>query len=118
MGLSTIFCPRLSEEIYFHFLPFRYILVFQKTHSLFQLIFRDSEVPQILKINTFQEALFYTLASSTNLTLKVVPIGTAQKMRFFIKGFSSKCDQIRRKLPIWSHLLEKYLMENSIFCAV
>ena len=43
---------------------------------------------------------------------------TAQKMKFSIKGFSSKCDQIRRKLRIWSHLLEKYLMEKFVFCAV
>ena len=42
----------------------------------------------------------------------------AQKMKFLIKDFSSKCDQIRRKLRIWSHLLEKSLMENFFFCAV
>ena len=39
-------------------------------------------------------------------------------MKFSIKGFFSKCDQIRRKLWIWSHLLKKSLMENSIFCVV
>ena len=39
-------------------------------------------------------------------------------MKFFIKDFSSKCDQIRMKLWIWSHLLKKYLMENFIFCTV
>ena len=39
-------------------------------------------------------------------------------MKFSIKDFSSKCDQIRRFLWIWSHLLEKSLMENFIFCAV
>ena len=39
---------------------------------------------------------------------------TAQKMKFSIKAFFSKCDQIRRKLLIWSHLLKKSL----IFCAV
>ena len=37
------------------------------------------------------------------------------KMKFSIKHFFSKCDQIRRKLRIWSHLLKKYLMENFIF---
>ena len=42
---------------------------------------------------------------------------TAQ-MKFSIKDFFSKCDQIRRKLRIWSHLLKKSLMENLIFCAV
>ena len=40
---------------------------------------------------------------------------TAQKMKFFIKDFFSKCDQIRRKLRIWSHLLKKSLMENFMF---
>ena len=43
---------------------------------------------------------------------------TAQKMKFFIRDIFSKCDQIRRKLQIWSHLLEKSLKENFIFCAV
>ena len=32
---------------------------------------------------------------------------TAQKRKFSIKDFFSKCDQIRRKLRIWSHLLKK-----------
>ena len=40
-----------------------------------------------------------------------------QKMKFSIKDFYSKYDRIRRKLRIWSHLLQKSLMEN-IFCAV
>ena len=39
-------------------------------------------------------------------------------MEFSIKDLSSKCDQIRRKLRIWSHLLERSIMENLIFCAV
>ena len=43
---------------------------------------------------------------------------TAQKMEFSIKDFFIKCDQIRRKLQIWSHLLKKSLMDNFIFCAV
>ena len=43
---------------------------------------------------------------------------TAQKMKFSIKDFISKCDQIRWKLRIWSYLLKNSLMENFIFCAV
>ena len=39
-------------------------------------------------------------------------------MKFAIKDFFSKFDQIRRNLRIWSHLLKKSLMENYIFCAV
>ena len=39
-------------------------------------------------------------------------------MKFSIKEFFSKFDQIRRKLRIWSHLLKKSLMENFIFVVV
>ena len=37
---------------------------------------------------------------------------TAQKVKFSIKDFFSKGDQI------WSHLLKKPLIQNFIFCAV
>ena len=43
---------------------------------------------------------------------------TAQKMKFSIKDFFSKCEQIRSFLWIWSHLMKKSLMGNFIFCAV
>ena len=45
-------------------------------------------------------------------------VNVTQKMKFSIKDYFSKCDQIPRKLRIWSHLLKKSLMENFIFCAV
>ena len=45
-------------------------------------------------------------------------IYTAQKMKFSIKDFFIKYDQIRRKLQIWSHLLKKSLMETLFFCAL
>ena len=47
-----------------------------------------------------------------------IEIYTAQKIKFFIKDFFSKCDQIRSFARTWSHLLKKSLMENCIFCAV
>ena len=39
-------------------------------------------------------------------------------MKFSIKDFFSKCDQNRRKVRIWSHLLKNSFMENFVFCAV
>ena len=36
-------------------------------------------------------------------------------MKFSIKDFFSKCDQIRRKLQIWSHLLKKSLKWKTSF---
>ena len=43
---------------------------------------------------------------------------TAQKMKFSIKDFFKKYDQIRSFLQIWSYLVKKFLMENFISCAV
>ena len=43
---------------------------------------------------------------------------TAQKVKFPIKDFFSKCDQIRRKLRIWPHLLKKSSMEHFLVFAV
>ena len=40
---------------------------------------------------------------------------TAHKIKYSIKDFLSKCDQIHRKLRIWSNLLEKSIMENFYF---
>ena len=40
-------------------------------------------------------------------------------MKFSFKNFFSKCDQTRKKLQIWPHLLQKSLMENFTFlCSV
>ena len=56
---------------------------------------------------------------SPNFTHTEVCLGhTAQKLKFSIKDFLSKCGQIRRKLRICSHLLKKSLMKNLIFWAV
>ena len=45
-------------------------------------------------------------------------ITIAQKMKFSMQDFFSKCNQIRRKLRIWSHLLKKPLTGTTIFCVV
>ena len=52
------------------------------------------------------------LATLTRVVITHNACLTAQKMKFSIKDFFSKCDQIRRKL------LKKAGMENLIFCAV
>ena len=41
-----------------------------------------------------------------------------KKMKFSIKDCFSKCDQSRKYLRIWSHLLKKSLTVNVIFCGV
>ena len=38
-----------------------------------------------------------------------------QKMKFYIKDFFSKCEQMHSFLRVWSHLLKKSLMKTSFF---
>ena len=59
----------------------------------------------------FTETMISELTNRNKIEIR----STAQKMKFSIKDFFSKCDQIRSFLLIWSHLLKKYLMENFIF---
>ena len=70
---------------------------------------------RIWSVSIMSRSVFYSckrkrLLLATNFIEK--------KMKFSIKDFFTKCDQIRRKLRIWSHLLKKSLIENFIFCAV
>ena len=61
--------------------------------------------------------LFSSLNSGPNF-MSMSLLYCTKKMKFSVKDLFSKCDQIRRKLRIWSHLLKKFLKENFIFCAV
>ena len=45
-------------------------------------------------------------------------LNTLHKKKVAIEDFFSICDEIRRELRIWSHLLKKSLIESFIFCAV
>ena len=36
-------------------------------------------------------------------------------MKFSIRDFFSKCDEVHNKLQIWSKLLKKFITENFIF---
>ena len=61
--------------------------------------------------------LYYRIWTEYRGVFRTLSKMTVQKMKFSIKDFFSKCDQIRVKLRIWSHLLKNSLMENFIFCA-
>ena len=48
---------------------------------------------------------------------KLVNAFIEEEMKFSIKDFFSKCDQVCR-MRIWSHFMKEFLIENFIFCAV
>ena len=49
---------------------------------------------------------------------KNIVIHIAQKTKFCVEDFFSQCDQIRKAMGNWSHLLKKSLLENFNFFAV
>ena len=66
-------------------------------------------IQKLLPISSDFWAWKYSVSSALTLL---------KKMKFSIKDFFSKCDQIRSILWICWHLLKKPLMENFIFCEV
>ena len=73
-----------------------------------------------LKATTYVESSYLVRWKKLSYLMKTLNMAfcTAQKMKFSIKEFFSKFDQIHSFLQIWLHLLKKSLMENFIFCAV
>ena len=70
--------------------------------------------------------LFHNLLCSYKRDAPVLPILTqslwishaAQKLKFSIKDFFTKYEQICNFLRIWSYLLKNSLMGNIVSCAV
>ena len=60
----------------------------------------------------------YIKPGKSGQDLVATMLETLHKKMFSTKDFSSKCDQICSFLLIWSHLLNKSLIENFIFYAV
>ena len=61
---------------------------------------------------------FFKLIYGDHCAMNLDKFHTPQKMKFAIKDFFSKCDQIHSFLRVWLHLLNTSFMENFIFCAV
>ena len=129
MNLSTILCPSLYISTFTQGKSKLQLISPQKNVwlSFQKVVVRQSFVPHNSKSCEIYELLFpllfrkLTSASNQNiasLIIKLCAWSTAQKMKFSTKDFFSKCDQIRRRLSIWSHLWKKSLVENFIFCAV
>ena len=104
---------------------------FSTLYGIFPYNKRSTKTPAIppnFNLNDFQKVLLRPFGVSvyislllwleSNCILFVGPDVTAEKLKFSIKDFFSKCDQIRSFVRIWSHLLKKSLMEKFIFCAV
>ena len=96
----------------------------------FSKFFYSPSRPLIPSLHSFQGTLFnwkipfnkfQSIFSNINnwirdLYMFLIPLH--KKMKFSIKNFFSKCDQIYSFLRNWPHLLKKSLTENFIFRAV
>ena len=70
----------------------------------------------LAKRNVYGLDMFlYFLSFFLDNRKQTTKVNTAQKMKFSIKDFFSKCDQTHKKLRIWSHLLKKSLIKNFFF---
>ena len=69
--------------------------------------------PHVWQFNSQVSWLVFMNLSSFTMNMKYTQ--TAQKIKFSIKDIFSECDQIGRKLQIWSHCWKKSLMENFFF---
>ena len=76
-----------------------------------QQIFSHWQLPLQKIIRTYRNEITCDVSKFQNSL-------TAQKIKFSIMDFFSKCDQIHSFQRTWSHLLKKSLIENFIFCAV
>ena len=79
--------------------------------------FKSNQGWNIPKIVDLMISSFLCLTNNFDLWFLSIHV-TNQKMKFSIRDFFSKCDQIRSFLWIWSHLLKKFLMKIFILCAV
>ena len=79
-----------------------------------KLVFQTLNPLDTNNLSTIKYKHIYQYVSDT--LLDKYSVWHYKKMKLFVKDFFRKCDLIRRKLRIWSHLLKKSLMENFVFC--
>ena len=97
---------------------------FEKTIGEFSYLIATIVLTILLWFSSQQELSWWftdttflsCIGESPQITFCVIISHTAQKMKFSIKDFFSKCKY--SFLRIWSHLLKKSLMKKFIFCTV
>ena len=104
----NLICPNINSFKVFN--DFEPLIIFRKS-SIVDV--RTCRTKWILKL-----IFFYKISFQNSYIFSeryVVDLHTGQKMKFSIKGFFSKCEQICSFLWVWSHLLKKSLMENFLY---
>ena len=79
---------------------------------------RTRKTPNTDTFHAVTTVNYYPISGQSSHFIPPLKTHTEKEMKFFINDFFSKCDQILRKVWMWSHLLKKFLTENFIFCAV
>ena len=118
--MSIRFAPFQPVHLFIFFL---YISMQDKEITVFKTVIKLSLIRYSLTQNSFYNQFFKVAAISITFSwlLSCIDQGlsfTTQKMKFSIKDFFSKREQIPRKLRICSHLLKKFPTKNFIFCVV
>ena len=118
----SVRCTRVDNLSYIPHIT-RLLTVFAKTEKFrLNLCFETSE-QSVQTANDYSKAILQAFRLTLPLYIFklvlycnsiIISNYTAKKMKFSIKDFFSKCEQIRRNPQIWSHLLKKSLMEKFI----
>ena len=117
MPIGVPICHLFSKWRYFQFLSFSIGVNISKFWEYFpEYLSNSKNLSRKTKNLNFDICLFLLACYKSLINFSY--LSCARKMKFSIKDFFSKYDQIRRKLQILSYLLKKSLMENFIFCAV
>ena len=122
----TNFCFLIYMYIYIHiilYIIYKYIIyiyiiyinIYNIYKYIFPLLFKNShDIETIYHMKLTKH--FMTIQQCSNFSrVSYIVQYTAQKMKFSIKGFLSKCEQMQNFLRIFSHLLKESLMENLTF---
>ena len=89
----------------------------ERLHRCVFAIYSCHTVWYIPNIENIMSYSFPAICCSGTPKISLIKTITAQKVKYSINDFFSKCDQICSFLQIWSYLLNQYLMANFIFCA-
>ena len=106
--------------IYILYTIYKYIYIYTHTHThiyiyIFPLLFKNShDIETIYHMKLTKYSMTIQQCSNFSRVSYTVQY-TAQKIKFSIKGFLSKCEQMQNFLRIFLHLLKESLMENLIF---
>ena len=117
--MVTVVMQKLGNDFHYGLSSFQTFFCFCNfIHCTKNEIFHWEFLPQMWKLHFLCDTFCIWVCWGKHFSIFNQNKFTAQEIKFSIKVFFSKCDQIRRILLVCSHLLKKFSIKNFIFSAV